>query len=234
MTRALRRRRSTAGFTLVEALVATVVMALILGALGTITAQWLPNWNRGLLRVQRNEQVATALDRLVADLAAAEYVMPNRDVRRPLFDGGELGMTFVRSAIGPNTRHGLEIIRIGETADSLGPVLVRTRAQFVPLTTGDPALDAIPFSDPVVLLRAPLRVTFAYAGRDGIWKRTWRGVNTLPATVRIIVQDAVRGQTLSVSTAARVHAEMAALEPEQIEDAASDSQRSARDSSAGR
>ena len=36
-----------AGFTLLEALVATALMGLILAALATITAQWLPNWDRG-------------------------------------------------------------------------------------------------------------------------------------------------------------------------------------------
>ena len=71
----LGERRADAGFTLLEALVAIALMGLIVGALATVTAQWLPNWNRGQLRTQRNEQLAIALDRLVADLSAAEYVV---------------------------------------------------------------------------------------------------------------------------------------------------------------
>ena len=39
MTRAAARSR-TAGFTLVEALVATLLMSIILAALATVTAQW--------------------------------------------------------------------------------------------------------------------------------------------------------------------------------------------------
>src|SRR5262249_61050606 len=85
--------RSNAGFTLFEALVAVALMGLILGALATVTSQWLPNWNRGLARVQRSEQVAIALDRLAADLGAAEHVFPNSKIRRPLFDGSELAVT---------------------------------------------------------------------------------------------------------------------------------------------
>ena len=67
-----------AGFTLLEALVAMALMGLILAALATITAQWLPNWNHGIARVQRNEQVALGLERLAADLAAAEFISASR------------------------------------------------------------------------------------------------------------------------------------------------------------
>jgi general secretion pathway protein J len=43
----------SAGFTLIETLIATALMVAILAALATITAQWLPNWNRCFARVQR-------------------------------------------------------------------------------------------------------------------------------------------------------------------------------------
>ncbi len=42
--------------------VATLLMAMILGTLTTVTAQWLPNWNRRFARVQRTELVAIAVD----------------------------------------------------------------------------------------------------------------------------------------------------------------------------
>ena len=50
---ARRRSHGEAGFTLLEVLLATLLMTVILGALATVTAQWLPNWNRGIVRVQR-------------------------------------------------------------------------------------------------------------------------------------------------------------------------------------
>jgi general secretion pathway protein J len=209
------RRESSAGFTLLEALIAMALMGIIMGALATATAQWLPNWNRGLLRVQRNEQVAIALDRLVGDLSAATYVSPNREIKQPLFVGSEIAVTFVRSALGPNTAPGLEIVRIAETGDSQGRVLVRMRAPFVPLPTGNPSLDLVPFADPVVLLRAPLHVTFSYAGIDGVWGPTWQPAGGLPAAVRFIARDATAERVLAVSSATRVHVDMAAPEPEQ-------------------
>jgi general secretion pathway protein J len=228
--------RSNAGFTLLETLVAVALTGLVLSVLATVTAQWLPNWNRGLLRVQRNEQAAIALERLVADLSAAEYVTPNREVEQPLFDGGELAVTFVRTAVGPNTRPGLEIVRVAETADALGRVLVRMRAPFAPLPIGDLSLDHVVFADPVVLVRAPLRVTFAYPAKGGGWTSTWqsqipapwitpgqspgdRPPVTLPSVIRITVRDVVAERILAVSTATRVHVNMPAPRPQQAGDA---------------
>src|ERR1700692_1615399 len=103
------------GFTLIETLVALALTGLVLSALANITSQWLPNWNRGVDRVQRSESLALALQRIAADLAAAEYVPANREQRHPLFDGSELSVMFVRTAFGPDARPGLEGVRIRET-----------------------------------------------------------------------------------------------------------------------
>src|SRR5260221_8757946 len=112
-----KKRDSEAGFTLIETLVALALTGLVLSALANITAQWLPNWNRGMDRIQGSESIGLALQRICADLAAAEYVPANREQRQPLFDGSELSVTFVRTALGPNARPGLEVVRIGETTD---------------------------------------------------------------------------------------------------------------------
>ncbi|HEY6025239.1 MAG TPA: type II secretion system protein [Pseudolabrys sp.] len=202
-----RRRSDKAGFTLVEALVATLLMGMILAALATVTAQWLPNWNRGFARVQQAELLAIAVERLAADLEAAEFVSPNRKTDHPLFEGTELSATFVRSAIGPNARSGLDIVRISETAGRQGPVLVRARAAFVP---NSGSIDQLFFRDPVVLLRPPYRLSFAYAGKDGAWKSGWHDSATLPSAVRLSVRDAATDRVLPVSTIALVHADLPA------------------------
>jgi general secretion pathway protein J len=199
-------RRTCVGFTLIEALLATALMGAILAALATITAQWLPNWNRGFARVQRAEQLSLGLDRLVADLAAAEYIAAGRDLPKPMFEGSELGVTFVRSAVGPNTRPGLEIVRIVETGGAQGPLLVRTRAPFVPFTPNERA--AARFADPVVLVKSPYRVTFAYAGADRVWQRSWRDAWQLPRAVRVTVRDDATERTLAASTATLVRAQV--------------------------
>lgn len=200
-------RWQIAGFTLMEALVAILLMGMILTALATVTAQWLPSWNRGFVSVQRAELLAVAIERLASDLAAAEFVSPNRKTDHPLFDGTEQSAIFVRSALGPNTRSGLDIVRISETADRQGSALVRARAGFAP---GSGSIDQIVFGDPVVLLRAPYRFSFAYAGKDGVWKASWHNVPVLPSAVRLIVRDAATGRALPVSTVIMVHSDLPA------------------------
>ena len=206
MRRSRARRRSIAGFTLIEAMLATALMAAILSAIAMVTAQWLPNWNRGFGNVQRNELVALGVERLVADLATAEFIPASRENSLPVFEGAEAGVMFVRSALGPSARPGLEMVRIAETGSERGLTLVRTRAPLVPLAEGI----APRFADPVVLLRAPFRISFSYAGPDRVWRNTWRESPVLPKAIRLQVRDAATERVLSVSTATVVHAEIPA------------------------
>ena len=125
----------------------------------------------------------------------------------PVFDGTELSVTFLRTAIGPNTRPGLELVRIAETAGERGLMTVRTRARFLPI--GRDGVEVQPaLGDPVVLVRAPYRVTFSYAGADRIWRNVWRGQGELPKAIRIQLRDAATERTLAASTATVVNAEM--------------------------
>jgi general secretion pathway protein J len=203
------RRNAIAGFTLVEALLATALMGVILAGIATVTAQWLPNWNRGFERVQRTELLAVGLERIVADLASAEFVTAGNPNLPPLFDGTELSVTFLRTALGPNTRPGLELVRIAEAGTERGLSLVRSRARFFPVGRDGAATQLAP-SDPVVLLRAPYRVTFSYSGADRIWKPVWRGERLLPKAVRVQVRDVATDRTLAVSTATLIRADMPA------------------------
>jgi general secretion pathway protein J len=201
-------RAGERGFTLVETIVALALMGLVLSALASITAQWLPNWNRGVDRIQRSEVMGIALQRIAADLAAAEYVPANRESRRPLFDGSELSVMFVRTALGPNAGPGLDVVRVGETTDRREFMTVRSRARFTPLPPGSSLSEQMHFGDPVVLLRAPYRLSFAYAGQDRIWKSAWRDSDKLPAMIRLTVRDAATERVLSVSTVAPVHVQV--------------------------
>jgi len=198
------------GFTLIEALVATALMGLVLAALGTITAQWLPNWNHGIARVQRAELVSVSLNRLTADIQAAEFIAAGRGSKVPLFEGTASSIVLVRSAIGPAAAPGLEIVRIAETPDRDTRALVRSTMRFVPLDPSTPVAAQLKFAYPVVMLRAPYRVSFAYAGSDGIWKDAWQNEAQLPVAVRLTVRDAATQQALSISTTALIHVELPA------------------------
>jgi len=203
------RRASTRcgedGFTLIEALVALALIGLILSSLATLTAQWLPSWDRGFERIQQAELIGISMQRIAADLAAAEFVPANRTSKKPLFEGTALSVTFVRTAIGPNVGIGLDVVRIGETRDRIGLVTVRSRAPFAPLAAGASSSEQIRVADPVVLLRPPFRMSFAYADQDGVFRDDWHDMDALPKAIMLTVRDAASERVLSVSTVTPVH-----------------------------
>jgi general secretion pathway protein J len=201
---ARRERESVAGFTLIEALVALALTGLVLSALATLTAQWFPTWNHGIDRIQHSELIGIAMQRIAADLAAAEYVPANRESKKPLFQGSALSVTFVRTALGPNAVVGLDVVRISEATDQGHLVTLRSRAAFAPLPRGASASEQFHLSSPVVLLRPPLRLSFAYAGPDQVFRDNWLDADKLPAAIMLTVRDA-SGNVLSASTVTPVH-----------------------------
>jgi general secretion pathway protein J len=190
---------SVAGFSLIEAMAAMALTATIIVALSTVVGQWLPNWRRGFVDLQRADLLGIGLERLVEDLSAAEYVTPSAGGKTTLFQGDASSVMFVRSAIGPDAYPHLEIVRLAEVKEDRGLALVRTRARFAPTTP-----KAIAFVDPVTLIRAPLRITFSYAGPDRVWVPSWTGRQQLPEAVRISVRDAIANRVLAASTVAHI------------------------------
>jgi general secretion pathway protein J len=192
-----------AGFSLIEAMAALALTAIIILALSSVTGQWLPNWRRGFVNLQRADLLGVGLERVVDDLSAAEYVTASAGAPAPLFEGDGSSVVFVRSAIGPDAYPHLEIVRLAEIKEDRGLAMVRTRARFAPTAPGAPA-QAIAFGDSVTLIRAPFHISFAYAGPDRLWLSSWKGREQLPEAVRISVRDTVANRVLSASTVARV------------------------------
>ena len=189
-----------AGFTLIEAMLAVALMAAIVGALATVTAQWLPNWRRGFVSLQRADALGLGLERMGADIAAAEFVTPNGATPQPLFEGRGSSVIFVRSAFGLDARPHLEVVRLAEITDERGFAMVRTRAPYVPLPVGAGA-SRYAFADPVVLVRTPFRIAFGYAGPERSWLNAWDANASLPSAVRITVRDQASQRVLAASTA---------------------------------
>jgi general secretion pathway protein J len=192
-----------AGFSLIEAMATLALTAIIILALSSVAGQWLPNWRRGFVDLQRADLLGTGLERLVDDLSAAEYVTRSAGAPAPLFEGDASSVIFVRSAVGPDAYPHLEIVRLAEIKEDRGLAMVRTRARFAPTAPGAPA-QAIAFGDPVTLIRAPFHISFAYAGPDRLWLSSWKGREQLPEAVRISVRDTIANRVLAVSTVARV------------------------------
>jgi general secretion pathway protein J len=205
-TAAAHPRPGDNGFTLLEAVIAVGLMTLLLATLATVTAQWMRGWKAGFDRTQSADLLGLGLDRIVADISAAEFISPGQGDTHPLFQGTDSSVTFVRSAIGPNAAAGLEIVRLAEIDDARGRILVRTRTEFTPAVT--PATieeGATEFTNPVVLIRPPFRVSFAFAGPDRNWRGEWLEANQLPAAVRITIRNGEADEILPVSTAALVN-----------------------------
>jgi general secretion pathway protein J len=203
MTMSATRWKGEDGFTLIETLVALALMGLVLSALANLTAQWLPSWNRGLDRIQRSEMIGITLQRIAEDLAAAQYVPVGGDEKRPLFVGSERSVTFVRTALGPNAGPGLDVVRLSETSDQGGLATVRSRTSFRPMPP-EAASDQLHFIEPVLLLRAPYQLSFAYAGEDRAWQSTWQESEKLPAKIRLTVRDSSNARTISTVTTIHV------------------------------
>ena len=199
------RRRGEGGFTLIEALVALALTGLVLSALANLTAQWLPNWNRGLDRIQRSEMVGITLQRLADDLADALPVPASASDMGPFFSGSEQSITFVRTALGPNAGPELDVVHLGETNDKAGLATVRSRTQFRPMPPNVSASNQFHFREPVVLLRSPYRLTFAYAGDDDEeWQSSWRDPSKLPSRIKLTVRDSSNGRAISTVTSIHV------------------------------
>jgi general secretion pathway protein J len=199
-----RDSESVAGFSLIEAMAALALTATIITALGSVAAQWLPNWGRGFIRLQDADLLAAGVERIAADLSAAEFVTQSGRAPSLSFAGDVASVTFVRSAMGPNAGPHLEFVRLAETRDERGFEIVRTRAPFVPAGP-DGLAPAVDFTDPVVLVRSPNRLTFSYAnGGDRVWLSQWKAQESLPNAVRITVRDGI-GRILPASTVTQIH-----------------------------
>jgi general secretion pathway protein J len=199
------KNRGIAGFTLFEALVSVALMGALIVSLGAVAGQWLPNWHRGFGRVQRLETLDIGLQRLASDLEAAEFVAPSSASKAPFFVGDEKQVMLIRVANAPGTTQHLEFVKIAETVDERGFALVRSHAPFKPLDPNRPIEAQLYFADPVVLIRAPFRVSFAFAGPDRLWRTSWQEPVLLPAAARIEVRDAPTDKVLAISTATLLH-----------------------------
>jgi len=204
------RTRGSRGFTLVEALVAVALMGLVLAMLGTVTARWLPSWNRGFARLQRADTVGLVVERIAADLVGAEFLSLDRTSQRATFDGTSSSVVLVRSTLGPNAVEGVEIVKIAEEPDGDGYVLVRSHAPLALHGKADGDLSAIAFTDRVTLLRSPYRVSFAFADAMLAWRDLWRDATILPRAVRITIEDSSKSKGPFTSVIALLHVSTAA------------------------
>jgi len=185
-------------------MIAMLLMAIILSALSNIISQWLPPWDRRIDRIQRDETLSVGLDRLIADISAAQFVPFNSNTMRPLFAGTDSSLIFVRTAIGPNASRGLDIVNIKEMEGENGLQLARSSREFAPLDITGTRIDEIEFRSSTFVFPERFHVSFAYADHDGIWRTAWQNANVLPSVVRLTVRSRENGVDRSFSTLAKI------------------------------
>jgi general secretion pathway protein J len=96
------------------------------------------------------------------------------------------------------------VVRLSETTDRAGLATVRSRTPFWPLPPNASPSDQLHFGEPVLLFRAPYRLSFAYAGEDQDWQSSWRDPDKLPAKIRLTVRDESSARAISTVTSVHV------------------------------
>ena len=195
----------TAGFTLFEAMIATALIAMILAPLRPL--------RRNGCRIGTGVQTgfnAMSTSQLVWNGLAP--TSPLRSTFRRIETQRCHSLRWAtRNNFYSNWAWAECRIRAGNRANCRssqrpkGPAVVRSRLPFSPATTAN--RQSLQFADPVVLLRIPYRLSFAYAGRDRIWRDEWRSNAHLPQAIKVTLHD-VGGQQLFFSTAVQVHTEL--------------------------
>jgi general secretion pathway protein J len=194
-----RHHHPAAGFTLLEAIVALLLIGLVLSALSNLAGQWIPSWKHGLSRLRTSEGLALALGRLASDVSAAEFISMAPSDRQPLFIGKPQSLIFARRTWNPGQDPALEIVKIEDLKSNERPYVTRSRAPF----SLDASARAAHFTDAVILLRDNYRLFFSYAGPDRIWHDDW-GEERLPEFVKLTVRDPT-GRSVIATTTASVH-----------------------------
>ena len=192
------------GFTLLEMMLALALTGVMVSAIAVFAGQWMTSWRAGFAQLQATDLLSLGLERLSADISAAQYAEFSAGHEETLFVGDSKSLTFVRRSPAPDTVGRLELVRIAQSSDARGAALIRSRASYYPLAPGTP-LGSLHFTDPVALIRAPFVISFAYTGAERVWRDSWGPDKKLPAAVRVTVRTVGRADVISASTAISLH-----------------------------
>jgi general secretion pathway protein J len=193
-----------AGFTLLEMMLALALTGVMVSAIAVFAGQWMTSWRAGFAQLQATDLLSLGLERLSADISAAQYGGVNSGQEPTLFLGDAKSLIFIRRSPAPDTLGRLEVVRIAQTSDARGAALIRSRAPYFPLAPGTPVV-GLRFADPVAIVRAPFVISFAYADAGRVWRDSWGLEKALPAAVRVTVRTVGRAEVVSASTAITLH-----------------------------
>jgi prepilin-type N-terminal cleavage/methylation domain-containing protein len=212
-------REMTAGFTLIEVLVALAISAVVIVATAALIHNVALNFDRGTRSVTNADHLLLATERLALDFASARPLPQTvgKADAQIAFSGESARVRFVAAggvAAGPQ---GEEVVSLTVEQGEGVSRLVRRRAKWLGPRT---QFASLALQDPVNLLEGRVDIAFAYGtiAADGklTWSDSWNGQRQLPRLVRLTVQDHASGVELipSPQFVLRADAPMACAQPD--------------------
>ena len=193
-----------AGFTLVEALAALAVAAVILVATAALMRNVVLHFDRGTRGVDEAERVLLAVERLSGDFGSARFVARMSETGPAVAFMAERArgekparVVFVGARSVASGPQGDEVVVLTVERDGDVTRLLRRRAGW-----GGPraAFEDVAAQDAVVLLEGRFDINFAFARLmpDGAlgWSNEWLDEQLLPRFVRLILRDRATGADL--------------------------------------
>src|ERR1700737_858267 len=191
------------GFTLVEALAALAIAAVIIAATSALVHNVALHFDHGTRGVSEGERLILAVERLAADIGSARFVTRMSEGSAALAFIGEPAtaaqparMIFVSAGGVAANASGEEVVSLTTEQDEDVARLVRRRAPWLGPRT---RFEDIRLQDPVVLLEGKFYMSFAFGrlSQDNAlaWSDDWRG-QVMPRFVQLKLRDRVTGADL--------------------------------------
>ena len=193
--RGLRCSRRSAGFTLVELMVALLLLALISGVLYGSLSLSANSWDRGEAKADQASDMRQTAEFLRQALGAEHPLRLHKAVDQPLYFAGASDSLAFAGATPGRVGGGIYYFRIALAASGQSSKLVLSRT--IPDYTAlkPPSFDT---ADASVLAEGVAQLKFSYFGRDPdandvvdpTWRDHWDDPQILPLLIRMDVKTA--------------------------------------------
>ena len=193
--RGLRCNRRSAGFTLVELMVALLLLALISGVLYGSLSLSANSWDRGEAKADQASDMRQTAEFLRQALGAEHPLRLHKAVDQPLYFAGASDSLAFAGATPGRVGGGIYYFRIALAASGQSSKLVLSRT--IPDYTAlkPPSFDT---ADASVLAEGVAQLKFSYFGRDPdandvvdpTWRDHWDDPQILPLLIRMDVKTA--------------------------------------------